>query len=135
MPAPEAAGEKFTDPRVRKVERIISTSSSPTTLDDFVIDYEQKHGRPFIADLLDAPFLYNDAADKAAIDTIDAWVMFEIDRRGLAPRKASYQEIIDTVSRKIHLSPNTAPDVRIRKIAAHIKRALHKLPMYSKLEL
>jgi len=95
---------------------------------DFVLDYKERTGKPYIAEMLGVPFLYSDRTDvreqKKDMDTINDWVMLEIERRGLNGKKESYKEIISELSKKLKLHKSIAPTEKIKAIAILLRKAL-----------
>lgn len=96
----------------------------PDVKSDFVLEYKEKSGRPYIADLLGVS-LYKDIFVKSDMDTIDDWVIMEIGRRELNGKKSAYEEIVDDLSTKLELSPNIDPREKVKKLATLLRKALN----------
>lgn len=131
----ERDGSKFTDPRVRKVPTEKVSSSYHASEGDFVLDWKNKNGRPYIADMLASRFLYDQNITKKEMDTIDEYVNLEILRRGLNGRKESYKEVVDELSKKLKISKNSSPEEKVRKLATILEKAVEQLKIYKKLGL
>ena len=131
----EESGQEPISPQEREVTTVAPHSSSNES--DFVLDYREQKGRPYIADMLGVPFLYSDRLDvhssKKDMETIDDWVMLEIQRKGLNGRKDSYKEIIDGLSKKLKLHKSISPGEKIKSLAILLKKALETQKYYSKM--
>jgi len=134
LPEIKSDGSKFTDGRVREVPtETPSSSSARSETNEFVLDYKEKNGRPFIADLLNSRFLYDQKITQSDMDTVDEWVTFEITRRGLNGKTESYREVVDDLSKKLKLPKTIAPQEKVKRMAILLKKAVEMQKTYSKL--
>lgn len=101
---------------------------------DFVLDYKERKGKPYIAEMLGVDFLYSDRIEtreqKKYMDTIDDWVMLEIERQGLNGKKDAYKEIVNNLSKKLKLHKNIAPSEKIKSLAILLRKALETQKYY-----
>jgi len=116
---------------VREVPKETETYSSNES--EFVLDYKERKGTPYIAEMLDVPFLYKEM--KSDMDSIDEWVTFEIERRGLNGKKESYREVINDLSKKLKFPKTLAPSEKINRLSVLLKKANETLRYYKKLGL
>ena len=133
-PSPETKndGSKLTDPRVREVPKeTVSYSSAKES--EFVLDYKLKTGRPYIADMLDSRFLYDQKICKDEMDTVDEWVNFEILRRGLNGKKESYRAIVNELSKKLEIHKYASAEDKVKKLSTLLKKAVEDNRYYSKI--
>jgi len=121
----ETSGFKFTEPR-EKIEPSPLTKES-----DFILDYKEKNGRPYLVDWLDSRFMYE--RDKGDFDSLDEWINFEIKRKNYKYTTDSYTEIFNGLRKKMGLSKNLAPSEQVSKMASMIKKALDENRYFSKL--
>ena len=112
---------------MRPREASTETQSSYCPEGDFVLDYKEKTGRPYVAEL------FGMRENSRELDTIDDWVILEIELRGLNGKKESYQEIVDDLSKKLKLSKNMAPTEKAKTISILLKKALETQKYYKRL--
>ena len=98
-----------------------------------VFEYKEIVGRPYIADMLGSPILYDNDIVSDEMNIIDEWAMLEIERRGLNGKLESYKEIIDDLSDKLEMSKHIAPREKAKRLAMIIKEALSKQKEYKRL--
>jgi nitrogen regulatory protein PII-like uncharacterized protein len=67
------------------------------------------------------------------MDTVDDWVVLEIQRRGLNGKKDSYREVINDLSKKLKLPKTISPIQKVKNISVLLKKALETQKMYSKM--
>lgn len=87
-------------------------------------------GRPYLVELLDAGFLYDPDMSKDQMDSLDIWILSEIERRQLKPIKASYEEIFNGLADKMELSENLDTSEKIRLMANLLLEATEKSREY-----
>jgi len=98
-----------------------------------VFEYKETTGRPYIADMLGSPILYDNEISNKEMDMIDDWVMLEIERRGLNGRTESYKEVIDDLCEKMEMSKTIAPREKVKRLAMIIGDALGIQKKYKEL--
>lgn len=112
----------------RPREASTETPTSYSQEGEFVLDYKDKHGKPYIAELLGI-----NGELTGELDTIDDWVILEIERRGLNGKKEAYREIVDDLSKKLKLHKSIAPTEKAKAISTLLKKALETQKYYKKL--
>lgn len=126
----ETTGSELTNKRQAEANTEIINSSFPSE-GEFVLDYKEKHGKPYIGEFLGVQYLYNELKDE--MDTVDDWVVLEIQRRGLNGKKDSYREVINDLSKKLKLPKTISPIQKVKNISVLLKKALETQKMYSKM--
>ena len=110
------------------------TVSYPSPTSEFVLDYKEKNGKPYLNEMLGLPdFLYKD--QKKDVDLVDEWAIFEIDRRGLNGKKEAYKEIIGDLSKKLKFPKTLNPVEKVNRLSILLKEATETQRRYKKMGL
>ena len=109
------------------------TTSSSSLEGEFVLDYKDKNGRPYLVDLLGSRFLYDEKDTRDDFDTVDEWITMEITRRGLNGKKEAYREVVKDISKKLQMPKTISAENKVKQMATLLRKALDAQRYYQKM--
>ena len=98
---------------------------------EFVLDYKEKNGKPYLAEMLGASLMLDEVSDELSL--VDEWVILEITRRGLNGKKEAYEEIISDLCGKLEMSQSILPSEKVKRLAIFLRKALSTQKEYQRL--
>jgi glutamyl-tRNA reductase len=83
--------------------------------------FQEKHGRPYLADVLDIKELYGKTGQEEDITKIDEFVLAEITEQKYKSDKKTYESIISDLKKKASISDRHDYTEQIRKLSIWVQ--------------